>query len=195
MTTSLQNLREKMSGLAPRDLIYPGVAFVFFVFVLILFFFSTRFLGKSINSAFLEDMTTDTSSLNIENYTLVAKKLGVNADKKQEVSPSQTETPLVASDIPEVADKSSLSFKILNASGKSGAAGALATKLEAAGYGEATIGNQSKSIAITTIHIKESNFSFGPSILEEVIKTYPKATMATTTDDAEYDVTITIGAK
>jgi hypothetical protein len=204
MSLSIKTFREKISGITPRDLIYPGIILVFFIIVMIIFFLSTRFLTKNINNAFLGDTGTDTNTLNMDNYTIVAKKLGVTVETQRNKENSQPATSLEvasttassqASTTAQVVDKTSLTINILNASTNSGVASALASALESAGYAKASTGNQVKQISTTTLTINDSKGSFGPGILEEVKKLYPNTKATNATNTAPFDVIIVIGGK
>ncbi|MFA5997406.1 MAG: LytR C-terminal domain-containing protein [Candidatus Paceibacterota bacterium] len=198
MTSSTKTLRERISEVTPGDLIYPGIGLIFFIIVIIIFFASTQFLSKNINNAFTGDTGTNSSLLDMTNYNLVARKLGIEAGTQSEavtVSPTSSAVNTESATTTQDTEKSTLSIKILNSSTQKGVAGKLATALEDAGYAKATTGNQSKKTSTTTITIKESASSFGPSILEEVKKLYPEAIAATTTETADSDVTIVIGGK
>lgn len=178
--TPTKTFRERISEITPSDLIYPGIIFIFAIIITIIFFLSTKFLGKNINDAFLGDTGSDMAPLNMANYTLVAKKLGITT--------ATTQTTTAAT-----SNKSNLTINIINATSKKGVAATLATALESAGFTTPTTSNQSKLSPTTTIAIKTSKASFGPAILEEVKKLYTTATATTTEETAQFDVTITIG--
>lgn len=192
-----QSLREKISEIKARDLIYPGIILFFSIIVLVLFSLATQFIANNLNKAFSGSIIGEIRTLNMENYILVAKKLGINTETKKVVGDT---TPSPATSTPEEVtqpslDKKELSLQVLNSTKKSGLAGSLAKTLEEAGWSKATTGNQNKLIPTTTVLIKESLTSFGPEILEEVKKIYPSATATTTAETAEFDIVIIIGTK
>jgi hypothetical protein len=184
MNTFSKTLSEKLSKIKPKDLVYPGILLAFSVVVLILFFTVAQFITKNINNAFLSPMTMESSSLNMGNYTLVAKKLGITVS----TSPSQQA-------VAPQPDKSTLKISVVNASGQKGVAGTLATSLKDAGYSNVITSNQSNIASGTTIVINESKASFGTGILEEVKKAYPNATISTVAGTTEFDVVVSIGGK
>lgn len=195
----IKNLREAISRIKPRDLTYPGIVLSFLIIVAILFFSVTQFITKNINNAFSGDTGSETSSLNMTNYTLVSKKLGITSTQPQKnstVVPSTPPTTGIASEVaPQVLDKKSLSINILNSTAKKGVATTLTQALESAGFAKATTGNEKKTYSATTIIIKEGIASFGPDLLAEVSKIYPTAVSTTTPGTAKFDVTIIIGSK
>lgn len=196
MTPFIDNLRTGISGIKPKDLIYPGIILALIIIVAILFFLVAGFISKNINNAFSGDMGGESSSLNMANYNLVAGKLGISTEtqKGATVIPDEKETTATAETAPAV-DKSELTINILNSTTKSGIATTLSKALQTAGFAKATTGNEKKTYANTTIFIKESRASFGPALLEEVKKTYPGAVATTTADTAPFDATIIIGSK
>lgn len=198
MSPFIKNLRNSISGVKPRDLVYPGIIFLFIILVVILFFLVTQFIAKNINNAFSGDVSGESSSLNMTNYTLVTKKLGISTEVQKESAPpapTPTEAPTTTAPEVEVLDKQTLTLNILNSSTKSGVATTLSKALEAAGFAKATTGNEKTKYATTTILIKESKASFGPALLEEVKKIYPGAVATTTADTASFDAVIIIGTK
>jgi len=199
-----KTLRESLAETKPRDLIYPGVVLLFVIIVLVLFSLSTKFITNNINKAFSGDAGGESRTLNMDNYILVAKKLGIEVDRNKSVSTAVEPSPLLAITTTATTTatttmtdvrKEDLTLEILNSTTKSGVASALSKKLTAAGYSPAALGNQKKLLPNTTILIKESKASFGPAILEEVKKVYGGATATTTTETADFDVTIVIGTK
>ena len=199
MSQLTKKIRASISGVSPRDLIYPGIVLFFFIIVGILFFLATQFIAKNINNAFLGDTETEPNTLNVANYTLVANKLGISAiPQKNTISTpsavsSTTTKKTSVTQVSNVSDINSLTINILNSTTKKGVASALAQSLESLGYARATTGNEKKLYATTTIIIKENRSSFGPALLEEVKKFYSEVTMATTTEVANLDVTVIIG--
>lgn len=190
-------MNTKLSKINPRDLIYPGIFLFFIIIVCIVFFLATQFITKSINVAFSGDSENSSSSLNMDNYTLVARKLGIKiAD--QNITPSIATSSTATTTIPtspQSIDKKSLTLNVLNSTTKRGIAGILAQNLEAAGFAKATVGNQNKLIPVTTIFIKDSKSSFTQTLLDAVLKLYPTATATTTPESDKFDATIVIGTK
>lgn len=200
MSPFIKKIRDSVSEVNPKDLIYPGIVFLFAIIVGVIFILATGFIAKSIDTAFSGDTGEGSSSLNMENYTLVAKKLGISVEAKKEAptTPVATTTPAeqpATTTTTQVLDKKAFTLNILNSTGKGGLAGTLATSLESAGFAKAKTGNEKTLYATTTVAIKESKSALGPSLLEIIRKTYPDAVSTTSTETASFDVIITIGTK
>lgn len=199
MSPFIKKISDSVSEVNPKDLIYPGIVFLFVIIVGVIFVIATGFIAKSIDTAFSGDTGEGSTSLNMENYTLVAKKLGISTEIKKEATVVQvatavpTETP--ATTTTQILDKKAFTLNILNSTGKSGLAGTLATSLESAGFVKAKTGNEKTLYATTTVAIKESKSALSASLLEEVRKIYPDAVSTTSPETASFDVIITIGTK
>lgn len=199
MPQLLQKIHVAISGIKPKDLVYPGITLLFIIIVGVLFSFATQFITKNINEAFSGDIGTESSSLNMANYTIVAKKLGIEVGVQKNIathpaSQIATTTETIAVEIPHVLDKKSLTINILNSTTKKGVATTLAQTLESAGFSKATTGNEKKLYTTTTVFIKDDKRAYSSLILEAMSKTYPDA-IATTTTSGGFDVTIIIGTK
>lgn len=179
--------------LRAKDLVYPVILFVFATIVFILFFMATGFIGKNVNTAFSDDYKNESKSLNMANYTIITKKLGLNTETKNEVveAPSEVSSATTST----VLERKILTLTVLNSTTIDGSAKALATRLESAGFAKAKIGGEKTLYATTTIFIKESRAEFTSLLLEEVQKIYPSAYATTTASSAEFDATIIIGTK
>ena len=199
MSPFIKKIRDSVSGLKPKDLIYPGIVLLFAIIVGVIFILATGFIAKNIDTAFSGDTGEDSSSLNMENYTLVAKKLGISTEIRKEATSVSVETSVPseprATSTTQVLDKKVLTLSILNSTSKSGIAGALATSLELAGFAKAKTGNEKTLYATTTVAIKESMSALGSSVIEIVKKTYREAVSTISPETALFDVIITIGAK
>lgn len=199
MPNLVKNLRNKFSDTKPADFIYPGIILIFTIIVGILFFTSARFITKNINDAFSEHPAGNESSLNMLNYTLVAKKLGISLEHEntqstqivQVVEPSaiSTTTPT------QILDRKSITIRILNSTDKKGVATELSTFLESLGFSKAKLGDERKKYATTTLILKEGKKGFSDEILIELQKKYSYAIASSTPDTALYDATIIIGEK
>ena len=199
MSPFIKKIRDSVSGLKPKDLIYPGIVLLFAIIVGVIFILATGFIAKNIDTAFSGDTGEDSSSLNMENYTLVAKKLGISTEIRKEATSVSVETSVPseprATSTTQVLDKKVLTLSILNSTSKSGIAGALATSLELAGFAKAKTGNEKTLYATTTVAIKESMSALGSSVIEIVKKTYPEAGSTISPETALFDVIITIGTR
>lgn len=191
MTPSIKNLRDTISKINPRDLFYPGIVLLFIIIVGVLFSLSTKFIATNINSAFSGDTGAESSSLNMTNYSIVAKKLGFSTE-------AGTSTQAVESTVPTEApsaqtlDLKSLTIAVLNSTAKTGVATTLAKSLETSGFAKATTGNEKKLYATTTVIVKETKKDYTTSLLDAVRKIYPFA-IATSTTTGTADATIIIG--
>ncbi|MBI5077791.1 MAG: LytR C-terminal domain-containing protein [Candidatus Yonathbacteria bacterium] len=198
MSQFIQNLRIKVSEIKPRNLVYPGIISLFIIVTGVLFSFSTQFIAKNINTAFSGDTSSESSALNMTNYTLVAKKLGISTESKKNavVEPASVASSSPASaETSQILDKKSITISILNSTTKSGVATALSQALLSAGFSKATTGNEKKQRDTTTVTIKKSSASLSDALLEEVRKIYPNATANTTGESASFDATIIIGTE
>lgn len=189
MSPSIKNLRDTITKINPRDLVYPGIILLFIILVGILFSLATQFIAKNINNAFSSDTGAESSALNMANYTLVAKKLGFSTEAGASTVSTSPASPASSA---QSLDKKSLIITILNSTAKKGVATTLAQSLESLGFAKATTGNEKKLYATTTIVIKESKSDYETLLLEAVRKTYPGA-IATTTGAGAIDATIIIG--
>lgn len=197
MSLSIKNLRDTISKINPRDLVYPGIILIFIVIVGVLFFLATQFIAKNVNNAFSSDIGGESSALNMANYTLTAKKLGFSTEAGNGVAPSTASSATmsaVVAESPQTLDKKSLTIAILNSTAKKGVATTLGKSLESLGFAKATTGNEKNLYATTTVIVKESKKSYEALILEAVRKTYPDA-VATTTTAGTTDTTIIIGSR
>ncbi|MFZ2303853.1 MAG: LytR C-terminal domain-containing protein [Minisyncoccia bacterium] len=199
MSQFIKKIRASVSEIKPKDLVYPGIALFFAIIVGVIFVLATGFIAKSIDTAFSGDTGEESSSLNMENYTLVARKLGISIEINKEEAVVQVEPSIPsesqATTTTQVLDKKAFTLNILNSTPKSGVAGALATSLTVAGFAQAKTGNEKTLYATTTVFIKESKSDIGPSLLEIVKKTYPDAVSTTSPETALFDVIIIIGTK
>jgi len=194
-----ENLLTKILNTKPRDLIYPGILLLTVLIVGILFSSASKFISKNINNVFSGDIGVEQNSLNMNNYLLVVKKLGINAEVRENTlvaptSASVTATSTTDTDKPEVLDKTSITIKVLNSTTKKGAAGILADALENDGFSKPDTGNASRLYATTIVQLSNNISEFEPLLLETVRKYYPSATATTTTETSASDATIIIGA-
>lgn len=194
-----KKVRALFSEIGPRDLIYPGIVFFFFVIVGVLFFLVTQFITKSINDAFLDETKSTAVSLNVPNYNLVAHKLKIPITGQKSISnipsaPLSAATEKTITGSPsQNPDLKALTINILNSTPKKGVAGTLAQSLESIGYAKAVTGNEKKLYTTTTILIKGDKASYGPAILEEIKKVYPDAILTAAPTTSSFDVTVIIG--
>lgn len=205
MSQFTEKLLADISKIRARDLIYPGITFLVFILIGFIFFLAATFLAKNINDAFSSESIKKEGTLNITDYTLVAKKLGIHIAPQAKSIPTSIstttppDTPTI--EIPivlektQTVDKRSLTINILNSTQKNGGAGVLAEILEATGFGKAVTGNEKNLYATTTIFVKMSKGAFIPLLLEEVRRVYPEALATSTPENTLFDATIIIGSK
>lgn len=156
----------------------------------ILFLVSIRFISSNINKVFTIEDDSDTSALNITQYSLVAKKLGIPPDASKQPEPPKTVAPTSVGAI-----NFATTISVMNGTSKTGIAGTLAKKLQAAGFTTVTTGNAKNKRTSTSILAKESAMTTAKLVLEIVSKTYPNARIATSTETTLADIEISIGGK
>lgn len=199
MNTRLATFIASVKKMGPSDFFYPGILLVFFIITFVIFLVATGFISKNINRAITSEEQVRSYSLNIEDYSLVAKRLhiasstGVTNGTGAAAQPIETTTTTAIQGEPSTLDKTRLSITILNSTAKKGVAGTLAKTLETAGYAKSTTGNEKTPYRTTTVMVKERMSAYSSLILEEVRKHYPNAVASTTPETAPFDVTIIIG--
>ncbi|HAT68627.1 MAG: hypothetical protein A2481_02220 [Candidatus Yonathbacteria bacterium RIFOXYC2_FULL_47_9] len=207
MTIKDLKIIESLKKVRPKDLVYSGILVFFMIIVGVLFFISTRFISQNINKVFSYEGAESIQVLDLPHYMLVAKKLGITTN----TTPGNTEVPVAitpsreAPEIPTLPtetsettatlNKQTLTIEVRNSTTKKGVAGILAKSLKEAGFSAPTTRNENTPYIKTTILVKESKYDYAALLLEEVIKSYPGAIAATTTESAPFDATIIIGTE
>jgi len=198
MSSLIKNIQGALSGIRAKDLTYPTIFLLFIVIVGMIFYFATQFISKNINAIFSGDIGSESSSLNMANYTLITKKLGLTIKSKVDSATSTVSLPnssgTPATTTGQTLDKKGFTINILNSTAKSGVAGTLALTLESAGFSKAKTGNKETPYATTTVAIKESVSSISPALLGTIRKYYPEAISIVAPENSQFDVTITIGS-
>lgn len=189
------SFRESLKKIKLQDVVYPGIFLIFFGIVIILFFFSTQFISKNINKGFYSEGNSTAEALNLEQYKLVAKKLGivVNVPKEGEVTTIKV-TPPVETVVTTI-DKKAISIIVKNSTTKSGIATTLAKAIEDAGFNKPKTGNEATFYATTTVMIKVDQKDIESQLLDVVHKSYPEAIATTTVNTGVYDAIVVIGVK
>lgn len=189
------SFRESLKKLKLQDVVYPGIFLIFFGIVIILFFFSTQFISKNINKVFYSEGNSTAEALNLEQYKLVAKKLGivVNLPKEGEVTTIKVTPP--AETAVTTIDKKTISIIVKNSTTKSGIATTLAKAIEDAGFNKPKTGNEATFYATTTVMIKADQKDIESQLLDVVRKSYPEAIATTTVGTGVYDAIVVIGVK
>lgn len=194
----INSIRDTLKNIKPKDVVYPGILFVYIVLVAVVFFFATQFISKSINNVFYSTDAGDTEALNLEPYKLVAKKLGivVSAPKDNE-PPNQVivnDAPTIATSTPSL-DKKAITIAVKNSTTKAGIASTLAKAIEGAGFKKPQTGNEATFYATTTVIMNEGKKEYADILLEVVRKSYPEAISTTTADTGSNDAIVVIGVK
>lgn len=184
-------IKEMFKNLNKEDYLYLSVVIIFFILVLFVFLYAVGFLSTNINKVFNSENTSNTGGLNMEQYTLVVKKMNLNNQNPQTTeiptrSPeSQTNTNIL--------DKHSITIKILNSTETKGLASLLEKKIINEGYLVSKTGNEATNYEITTLLIQENKSEYSSILLSAIQKTYPKAVVKTTTEASDVDAVIIIG--
>lgn len=195
MEPFFKKIAEKLKVVRKEDYLYFSVLAVFFLLVLYVFSVSSSFLTANINKVFSSNESKTVHALDMEQYSLVAKKLRFSVQTPEAINSTSTasSTPQTQESEDKPFDKQSLVIKVLNATAKKGLASNLAELLSKDGFIVTKTGNEEKDYATTTIYLLESKSAYRASLLETVRKSYP-AVIATTTDkNGGYDAVIIIG--
>lgn len=86
------------------------------------------------------------------------------------------ETP--AAPVEALVDKATLDIKVMNGGAVKGSAGTFGEALKKAGYSKVTVGNTSGDYTGTVVYYAPDKQKEAESVLVDVLKTYPKATVA-----------------
>ncbi|MFZ2310123.1 MAG: LytR C-terminal domain-containing protein [Patescibacteria group bacterium] len=219
------NNPKKLKSINKEGLIY-ALIFVLYAAILILVFISaTKFLSKAINVALSDPagsaIEAKYGQLDLENYALIAKKLGLQkstpanpviilpavileASSTPEIATTSPEListmikpeitiPIIEPQIIEVKPK----IVVINSTIKSGLAAQLKNKLETAGYSVIRTGNSKPSLASTVIKIK-NGFNPDSNYLSEIKKIVDinyDFVLDTLADNSDYEIEIIIGNK
>lgn len=188
MKTKINTFLSSLKTTNPRDFAYPIIILLFFSIVVFFFLSSAEFISKNINKVFLSGTTSQGGSMDVPRYSLVAKKLNFPADMSMIKIEPPPETPLEL-------DKKNLTLEIRVSTSKKNAAVALAKTLELEGFILAKTGAEKNRRRTTTVIIKESKYGYASILMQSVIKAYPDAQTATTSESALFDATIIIGER
>lgn len=77
MDATNKNIIEKIKTMESSDFVYLGVLVLFFALTSISFFFSARFISTNINKVLSQPTEENIQALNVDRYTLIAKKLNI----------------------------------------------------------------------------------------------------------------------
>jgi hypothetical protein len=193
MNTKLTVYASALKSLKPRDFVYPILLLVFFIAVIVFFILAVKFISENINNIFVLKEAKKESALDVARYTFVAKKLHIPPDASKETRVFLD--PQIEINTASISEKNSVSILILNSTKKPGLAGVLANILKEAGFSSITTGNEKTPRTATTILAGAGKETYASLVLESVIKAYPAAYLATSTEQTRADVTIIIGVK
>lgn len=182
---------------------YPAILMLCAITIIVVFIFSTRFLTQEINRVFAVDAVGNGFSIDLVNYKLVARKLGLpeeiigapapSAETQVPTIVASTSTPSAATTTP-VLDKNAFTIAVYNATSVSGLASKTKDKLVVAGFIVAKTGN-AKAQTTNTIALKESAMAYLPLLREALGTSFADATVTTAPTDASYDAVIVVGIK
>jgi len=257
------NIKKIHEPLTQESIIYALIFVVYIAIVVLVFVYSVKFLGKTINAALTtpgnNDITAKYGQLDLSDYALIAYKLNLALPSGGTISASDN---LTASSSPEIASSSASStnpyiatstnnttnislatttetvpatstnvmqvtmgagtvsqgtnttppasnttsvvstetkpkIDVINSTVKSGLAGTLKDKLQAAGFNVLKTGNSKPTEAQTIIKIKNSylaNINYIDSIKKIVAGSYDYLSQ-TLDEGADHDIEIIIGSK
>lgn len=129
-----------------KKLIYPIIFGTFIIIIVVVFISAAKFLSEAINRAFVLDARLAEShliKLDLPNFYLVAKKLGIEISQPGEqtpvevINPPATTAATTTEEIP--VDISLINLEILNGTATKGLAADWKEKFVVAGFSEANI--------------------------------------------------------
>lgn len=197
MTSTNNNIKEIFKKIKREDYIYLSVVIIFFITLIIVFSMAVNFISKNINKIFYSENNQEIRGLNIEQYTLIAKKLNLAIpDGNTQITVTQeTTTATTTPDtiITPPLDKQSITIKILNGTTKKGLAAVLAKSITDEGFIVSKTGNEKSNYSTTTLIIQENKSDYTQILLDALHKSYPQAISTTTSKTSDTDVVIVIG--
>jgi hypothetical protein len=192
-----------LSKLSFRKNFYPLVSLVFALIIVLIFFFSVKFIAESIDRAFYEPSESEIASQVVlfdkANYIIVAKKLGIGVEEKKPENIVNPATPFPNIPIglqPELMPKNFIKIAIYNSTQTAGLAAKLKAVLVGGGFEVAETSTLSPALETTTIKTKDG-FSTSPFIEEIKTLVSSKYQIVSTTlpSTSTFDVEIIIGRK
>ena len=204
------NFSNRIKKLKIKRIIYPAIFTILIISLIIIFVSSARFLSQNLNKAFVSpnEKTIESQLIKIDlaNYNLVIKKLGIKNEPTPAPETIQPITsPATTTEIQQPAPTSTIQYKnktvlkieILNSAKPPGLAADLKTLLTNSGFMVEKTGNQSAAEEITLVKVRDSEKN-SPAIneLSEIVsKKYTSASIQTLEETNEFDVIIVIGKK
>lgn len=190
-------IEERTGKLQKEDYVYLSVVLIFLLLVLLVFSSVVSFHTANINKVFSVTQAEPIKSLDMEQYTLIARKLNLTlpqegTDSNATSSQQKPVTPAVTT--PKAPpDLSTVTVKVLNSTAISGLAAKLADSLKRDGFIMVVTGNESEALTTTTVSIAENKKEYETAIMKAVRKLYPSAVSQIQESNRGYDIIITIG--
>lgn len=216
----LKSSIKKIKNWRFKKIVYPAVSILYLLLLLTIFIYTAKFLSEQISRTFDSDDGGSEkyfASLNLADYSLVAKKLGLTpvsepSSPENQVAPADETLPVETATTAAVSATSAPSsediapaeaeanFKIivLNASGRTGLAADLKKNLEAAGFPVEKIGNRKEPSELSLIKIKESRNQYPTQfnqIKQIVAAKYQLTATQILEESGSYDIEIVIGKR
>jgi hypothetical protein len=220
------NNPKKLKPISQEGLIYALVFVLYAAIVILIFISATKFLSKAINAALSNPagsaIEAKYAQLDLENYTLIAKKLGLQ--KSTPITPEAVTAPSVileasstpiiaATTLPEIIPTTTPEIStpvitpsviearpkivVINSTTKSGLAAQLKSKLISAGYSVIRTANSKPSLTNTVIKVKASvnQDSTYLSEIKKIVALNYDFVIDTLALDSDHEVEIIIGNK
>lgn len=199
----ISEISEKLKKIKLKDLFYPAITSFLILTMIFLFVWSVRFLYKSINQIFTspkEVVESQIPRFNIGQFKKVAPKLGIEVrePKVPEIETSVPEEIKPEATVKEektALDKKTLLIKVLNGSGRKGAAADMKKFLEKNEFLVKEIGNAPAIISSTVVKIKDSKKEYLNLIQEAAKNDYSLLTSETLPEAEAFDAIIVVGKK
>lgn len=220
------NNPKKEKKIDKESIIYALVFVLYFAIAILIFIYSTKFLGSTINAALStpqnDAIEAKYGQLDLANYALVAKKIGLTAPNISQESalPALTPeiipvtapenipstTPEITTTTPEIVLPTTPApivseikprIIITNSTLRSGLAASLKSKLQGAGFEILSTGNVRPSVVNTIIKIKASMASDSAYLAEikKIVSGEYDFVIQTLDENANHEVEIIIGNK
>lgn len=158
-----------------REVFLGGMVILVFCLLLLILAGTFGYFGYRL----WQSSQTERSTPSIQELGEIAKEEGLAtpSEPTPESAPSAA-TPAPSSSEPTLPDKATLEVKVLNGGGARGSAGTLTDLLKKAGYTKAAFGNTVADYTGQTIYYGADGLKAAEALKEEVVKTYPKVTLA-----------------
>jgi len=219
------NPKKLQEPLSQESIIYALIFVVYVAIVVLVFIYSVKFLGKTINTALTtpgnNDITAKYGQLNLADYAAVASKLNLTsanggivssdnliASSSAEIAQvtmgtgiisqgTNTTPPASSSTTSAVSTENKPKIDIINSTTKSGLAATLKDKLQSAGFYVLKTGNSKPAETQTIIKIKNSYLANINYIdsIKKIVAGSYDYVSQTLDESADHDIEIIIGSK